>query len=54
MNFRVAPSLTYQLTVLGVMLANLIFCYVWEVSMPRPGSITKIITLVNRCMLHNV
>ena len=33
MNFRVAPSFSYQLTVLGVMLGNLLFCYVWEVSM---------------------
>ena len=33
MNFRVAPSFSYQLTVLGVMLGNLFFCYVWEVSM---------------------
>jgi hypothetical protein len=31
MNFRVAPSFTYQLTVVGVMFANFVFCYVWEV-----------------------
>ena len=32
LNMKQPPDLTYKLTVIGGMVANLAFCYVWEVS----------------------
>ena len=31
LNMKVSPELTYKLTLVGSMVINLVFCYIWEV-----------------------
>ena len=31
LNFKIAPTLEYKLVLVFVMIANFIFCYIWEV-----------------------
>ena len=33
MNFKIAPSFDFQLVIVGIMVFNCIFCYLWEVRM---------------------
>ena len=35
MNMKIAPSLEYKLVLVLIMVANFIFCYIWEVIQTR-------------------
>ena len=32
LNMKISPSFEYRLTIVGVMVVNCLFCYIWEVN----------------------